>query len=201
MSRVRRGDRVMSAREVNVPEILVEQARSLPPLSEAETDALLVEVRARGKGAALDRLVEQQLGTILELAAARRGRGVEVGDLAQEAAIASVVAITEYAGRGGTAPGLHQFVVRLVGSHMDETIELAALERASDEAFIRDAETYEITEVRMRHELGRDATAVELAAELGWPEERIAIVAEMLADARARYDSEIVDYLDDIDEE
>jgi DNA-directed RNA polymerase sigma subunit (sigma70/sigma32) len=191
----------MSAREVNVPEILVEQARSLPPLSEAETDALLVEVRARGKGAALDRLVEQQLGTILELAAARRGRGVEVGDLAQEAAIASVVAITEYAGRGGTAPGLHQFVVRLVGSHMDETIELAALERASDEAFIRDAETYEITEVRMRHELGRDATAVELAAELGWPEERIAIVAEMLADARARYDSEIVDYLDDIDEE
>jgi DNA-directed RNA polymerase sigma subunit (sigma70/sigma32) len=191
----------MSGREVNAPEILVEQARSLPPLSEAETDALLVEVRARGKGAALDRLVEQQLGTILEQAAARRGRGVEVGDLAQEAAIASVVAITEYAGRGGTAPGLNQFVLRLVGSHMDETIELAALERASDEAFIRDAETYEITEVRMRHELGRDATAVELAAELGWPEERIAIVAEMLADARARYDSEIVDYLDDIDEE
>jgi hypothetical protein len=53
----------------------------------------------------------------------------------------------------------------------------------------------------MRHELGRDATTVELAAQLGWPDERVAIVAGMLKDARARYDSEIVEYLDDIDEE
>jgi hypothetical protein len=84
---------------------------------------------------------------------------------------------------------------------MDETIELAALERASDEAFIRDAQTYELAEVRMRHELGRDATAIELAAQLGWPDERVVTVAGMLAEARARYDSEIVDYLDDVDEE
>jgi DNA-directed RNA polymerase specialized sigma subunit len=191
----------MSAREVDTPEILVAQARSLPPLSEAETAALLAEVREHGKGPALDRLVEQQLAGILAEAAARRGRGVEVGDLAQEAAIASVVAVTEYAGRGGAAPGLDQFVMRLVGAHMDETIELAALERASDEAFIRDAQTYELAEVRMRHELGRDATAIELAAQLGWPDERVTIVAGMLREARARYDSEIVEYLDDIDEE
>jgi DNA-directed RNA polymerase specialized sigma subunit len=191
----------MTAREVDTPEILVAQARSLPPLSETETAALLAEVREHGKGPALDRLVEQQLAGILAEAAARRGRGVEVGDLAQEAAIASVVAVTEYAGRGGAAPGLDKFVMRLVGAHMDETIELAALERASDEAFIRDAQTYELAEVRMRHELGRDATAIELAAQLGWPDERVAIVAGMLREARARYDSEIVDYLDDIDEE
>ena len=42
---------------------------------------------------------------------------------------------------------------------------------------------------------------IELAAELGWPEERVAIVGAMLSEARARYDSEIVEYLDDIDEE
>ena len=84
---------------------------------------------------------------------------------------------------------------------MDDTIELAALERASDEAFIRDTEIYELAEVRTRHELGRDATAIELAAQLGWPDERVAIVGAMLNEARARYDSEIVEYLDDIDEE
>ncbi len=67
-------------------------------------------MRELGKGPALDRLVEHQLKTILELAAARRGKGVEVGDLAQEAAIASVIAVTEYAGRGGPAAGLDQFV-------------------------------------------------------------------------------------------
>jgi DNA-directed RNA polymerase sigma subunit (sigma70/sigma32) len=191
----------MSARDVETPELLAAQARSLPPLRESETAALLTEVREHGKGPALDRLVEHQLRPILAEAEARRGRGVEVGDLAQEAAIASVVAITEYAGRGGPAAGLDPFVARLVGSHMDETIELAALERASEAAFIRDAETYEMAEVRMRHELGRDATAIELAAELGWPDERVATVAAMLNEARARYDSEIIEYLDDIDEE
>src|SRR6202035_3659866 len=99
------------------------------------------------------------------------------------------------------ASGLDRFVGRLVASHMDDTIELAAIERASDEAFVRDTEVYEAAEVRARHELGREPTVVELAAELGWPEERVAVVGAMLNEARARYDSEIVEYLDDIDEE
>jgi DNA-directed RNA polymerase sigma subunit (sigma70/sigma32) len=191
----------VSARDIDAPEILVAQARALPPLTADERDRLLNEVREHGKGPALDRLVEDQLAAILQEAEGRRGRGVEVGDLAQEAAIASLVAITEYAARGGKEPGLDQFVLRLAGKHMDETIELAALERASDEAFIRDAQTYELAEVRMRHELGRDATPIELAAQLGWPDERVVTVAGMLAEARARYDSEIVEYLDDVDEE
>ena len=71
----------------------------------------------------------------------------------------------------------------------------------SDEAFVRDTEIYEAAEVRIRHELGRSPTVIELAAELGWPEERVAIVGAILNEARARYDSEIVEYLDDIDEE
>ncbi|MGA7988608.1 MAG: hypothetical protein WCB51_09450 [Candidatus Dormiibacterota bacterium] len=191
----------MTARDVDTPEILAAQARALPPLSERQTAELLAEVREHGRGPALDQLVEHQLATILDLAAARRGRGVEVGDLAQEAAIASVVAVTEYATRGGLAPGLDAFVSKLMASHMDDMIELAALDRASAEAFIRDAQTYELAEVGLRHELGRDATAIELAAQLGWPDERVAIVAGMLNEARARYDSEIVEYLDDIDEE
>ncbi|HUZ69517.1 MAG TPA: hypothetical protein VMU65_07370 [Candidatus Saccharimonadales bacterium] len=191
----------MTAREIDTPEILVEQAKALPPLTEGETAALLTTVRELGKGPALDRLVEHQLKAILDQAGARRGRGVEVGDLAQEAAIASVIAVTEYAGRGGPASGLNQFVAKLVGAHMDDMIELAALDRASAEAFIRDAQTYETAEVRSRHELGRDATAIELAAQLGWPDERVAIVAGMLHEARSRYDSEIVEYLDDINED
>ena len=137
----------------------------------------------------------------LELAEARSGKGVEVGDLTQEGTIAGVVAVLEYAGQGGPASGLDRFVSRLVASHMDDTIELAAIERAGDEAFVRDTEIYEAAEIRTRHELGRNPTVLELAAELGWPEERVAIVGAILNDARARYDSEIVEYLDDTDEE
>lgn len=191
----------MAGSDVTDREILGAQARALPPLAGDETAALLREVGAGGRGPALDRLVEHQLGAILALAQSRRGRGVEVGDLAQEGTIASVVAITEYAARGGAAPGLDRFVERLVGMQMDETIELAALERKSVEAFVRDTETYESAEIRMRNELGRTPTTVELASELGWPEERVSIVAGMLQEARARYDSDIVEYLDDLDED
>ena len=191
----------MTTSDVSEPEILVAKARSLPALSESAITELLAEVKVQGRGPALDTLVEYQLAATLELAAARHGKGVEVGDLAQEGTIAAVVAVLEYAGKGGPASGLDRFVGRLVASHMDDTIELAAIERAGEEAFVRDTEFYEAAEIRARHEFGREPTTIELAAELGWPEERVAIVATILNDARARYDSEIVEYLDDIDEE
>jgi DNA-directed RNA polymerase sigma subunit (sigma70/sigma32) len=187
--------------ELSDVEILDAKVRSLPALSEPATAALLGKVRVNGRGPALDELVEHQLAGIIELAEARRGRGVEVSDLTQEGTIAGVVAVLEYAAQGGDAEGLDRFVGRLVASHMDDTLELAAIERAGDEAFVRDTEIYEAAEVRTRHELGRSPTVIELAAELGWPEERVSMVGAILNEARARYDSEIVEYLDDIDEE
>jgi DNA-directed RNA polymerase sigma subunit (sigma70/sigma32) len=192
---------VVTKSELTDREILDAKVRSLPKLSERATGELLTKVRVEGRGAALDELVEHQLAAILELAEARRGKGVEVGDLTQEGTIAGVVAVMEYAGQDGPASGLDRFVRRLVATHMDDTIELAAIERAGDEAFVRDTEIYEAAEVRTRHELGRNPTVLELAAELGWPDERVAIVGAMLNEARARYDSDIVEYLDDVDEE
>jgi DNA-directed RNA polymerase sigma subunit (sigma70/sigma32) len=191
----------MTKSELADREILDAKVRSLPPLHEDAATRLLEEVRAHGRGPALDELVEHQLAAILALAEARGGKGVEVGDLTQEGTIAGVVAVLEYAGQRGPASGLDRFVSRLVALHMDDTIELAAIERASDEAFVRDTEVYEAAEIRARHEFGRTPTVLELAAELGWPEERVAIVGAMLNDARARYDSEIVEYLDDVDDE
>ncbi len=191
----------MTKSELADREILEAKVRSLPALTESATARLLAEVRTHGRGPSLDELVEHQLAAILQLAEARGGKGVEVGDLTQEGTIAGVVAVLEYAGQGGPASGLDRFVGRLVASHLDDTVELAAIERASDEAFVRDTEIYEAAEIRARHELGRTPTVLELAAELGWPEERVAIVGAMLNDARARYDSEIVEYLDDADEE
>ena len=182
-------------------DLLAAQAQATPPLSEEETAGLLTEVRLQGRGPALDRLVEHQLGAILALAAARSGKGIEVGDLAQEGTIASVVAVTEYAGRGGAAAGLDSFVSKLVAMQMDETLELAALERETEEAFVRDTALYETADIRMRNELGRTPTTVEMAARLGWPEERVVTVAGMLNEARSQYDSDIVQYLDDADED
>lgn len=171
------------------------QARSYPPLDVADVGRLLPA--AAEAGPAQERLVQDQLGTALDEAVARRDRGLDVIDLYQEASVAAIVAVSQYSARGGSAAGLRRYVARVVGAHLDDTLEQAKLERESDEAFVRDAEAYETAEVSLRHELGRSATTTELAALLRWPEERVAVVAEAVTAAREIWDSEIVEYLDD----
>ena len=120
-------------------------------------------------------------------------------DLYQEATVAAIVAVAQYSSRGGEPAGLQRYVARVIGAHLDDAIEEAELERRADEAFVRDAEAYEAAEVGLRHELARAPTATEIAAVLEWPEERVATVAEAVANAREMWDSEIVQYLDDED--
>ncbi|HEY0410896.1 MAG TPA: hypothetical protein VGE42_11585, partial [Candidatus Dormibacteraeota bacterium] len=52
----------------------------------------------------------------------------------------------------------------------------------------------------MRKQLGRDPTALELAAVLGWPLERVSVIGDLLAEARARNDASLVPFLDDLGE-
>jgi hypothetical protein len=52
----------------------------------------------------------------------------------------------------------------------------------------------------LRRRLEREPTALELAAALEWTPEVVEVVGAVLHRARDLYDSEIVDYLDDVDE-
>jgi len=176
-------------------ETLADQVRAYPPLDTEEIRRLLGA--AASPGSAQSRLVEHHLAVAFDEAVARRDRGVDIGDLYQEANLAAVVAVAEYASRGGEPAGLRGYVSRVVASHLDDTVEQAEIERQADEAFVRDAQLYEAAEVNLRHELGRSATTTELAAVLEWPEERVAVVAEAVGAARELWDSEIVEYLDD----
>ena len=169
--------------------------RAHRPLDVEEVRTLLAD--AGNTGPARERLVEHHLGIALDEALARGDRGVEVLDLYQEATVATIVAVSEYAARAGTPSGLRNFVARVVRAHLDAAIEQAKLEQRGDEAFVRDAQLYEVAELNLRHELGRSATHTELAAALEWPEDRVAIVGDMLNSAREMYDSDIVQYLDD----
>ena len=54
---------------------------------------------------------------------------------------------------------------------------------------------------RRRHGLGRAPATLARPVALAWDGGRVARGAGILADARARYDSELVAYLDDADEE
>jgi DNA-directed RNA polymerase sigma subunit (sigma70/sigma32) len=173
------------------------QARSWAALSLDDVALLLADVRERGDGQARERLVEHHLGIALDEALARGDRGIELADLYQEGTLATLVAVAEFAERAGRPTGLAAYVARVVGTHLEHVIEAAELERRSSEAFVRDAELYEVAEVALRQKLERPATTTELAAILEWPEERVVIVGDMLNAARKLADADLTQYLDE----
>ena len=177
------------------------QARSHPPLPPAELAPLLLEARAQPGGTASGRLVEHHLTVALDEALARRGRGVPVGDLYQEASIALVVAIEEYAAREGDAQGLRAYVDRVVALHLEAALEKEATAVAAELAMVRDTELLSVAEVRLRRELGRAATALELGGLLMWPPERVETVSAVLHQAQGQYDLELLEFLDDVEDD
>ena len=177
------------------------QARSYPPLPVAEVASLLQQTHGTGGNAAAATLVRHHLSLALDAALERRDGGLDVGDLYQEGSVAVVTAVDEYAQRNGDPAGLWAYVARVVALHLDAALEREAAEREAAQAFVRDAQRYELVEVELRGRLGRIATPVELAAALEWSVEHVETVGEMLAEARALNDETLLPYLDEADDD
>lgn len=173
------------------------QVRSYPPLPLDEVDTLLRRTHETGGNAAAAELVRHHLSVALDAALQRKDQGLDVGDLYQEGSIAVVTAVEEYAQRRGAAAELRAYVERVVALHLDAALEREAQEREAGEAFVRDAQSYELVEVDLRHRLGRAPTSLELAAALLWSVEHVETVAEMLSEARALHDESLLPFLDD----
>jgi DNA-directed RNA polymerase sigma subunit (sigma70/sigma32) len=176
------------------------QVRSFAPLANAELMSLLDDARRSPTGHATGRLVEQQLGTLLDAVLARRGQGVDLMDLYQEGSIAATVAVREYATRGGAAPGLRAYVARVVDTFLDDVIKREAAQRLADAMLVEQVKLLEVAEIALRRRLDREPTTLELAAALEWMPETVEVVGAVLHRARDTYDAEIVDFLDDIDD-
>jgi len=176
------------------------QVRSFPPLPDSEIAALIDRIERDGGTAAAATLVRHNLDLALDAALARHDQGLDVGDLYQEGSIAVVTAVDEYARRRGAPSGLRDYVKRVVDLHLDAALEREAEEKAAGEAFVRDAQAYELVEVELRQRFGRPATSVEVAAALEWTVDHVEAVAEMLAEARALSDESLLPFLDDDEE-
>src|SRR5205807_7672232 len=140
-------------------------------------------------------LIRHHLGIALDASLQRGDVGLEIGDLYQEASVAVVTAIEEYAARGGAAAGLDTFLRRVVDLHLDAAVEREEEQRRTDTAVIEDTRLLEAAEVALRHQLGRPATSAELAAALQWPPERVDLLSAMLAEARAINDETLIPFL------
>jgi DNA-directed RNA polymerase specialized sigma subunit len=83
---------------------------------------------------------------------------------------------------------------------LDDVIKREAEQKLADTLLVEQVKLLEAAELALRRRLEREPTALELAAALEWTPEVVEAVGAVLHRARDLYDSEIVDYLDDVDE-
>jgi RNA polymerase primary sigma factor len=169
------------------------QARSNPPLEAAEQQRLL-DQSALGDRASQDRVVAANLGMVIRLAEQRDDKGLSVPDLVQEGSLGLVDAVRSYSSSG--AHDFEAFARKRVGDQMDAAIAAEAAAVRDAELLVAAANDYERTELLLRRELQRNATAAEIAEKLEWTVERTQYVAQVVADARRRHDEELLEFID-----
>ena len=191
----------MSVREDDTElDALAAQVRASPKLSTAAADALIAAA-VRGDRDAHAALIEHALSPVLAEAVAHRDRGVELLDLFQEGSLAALVAVEEYVERTGNGAGFVAYVRRVVNRHLDHVIEEheAAVVEAAELA--EDTRLLDVARVALHRQAGREPTVTELASVLLWSPERVELISGVLDNARADFDSDIVQYLDDAGED
>jgi DNA-directed RNA polymerase sigma subunit (sigma70/sigma32) len=185
--------RIQSDGDDDVMRDIRRQARINPQLDGAEERRLL-ELAARGDKPSQERLVAAKLEMVIRLAEARDDRGLSVPDLVQEGSVGLVDAVLSFATSG--ARDFDAFAEQKVGEQMDASIAAEAAAVRDGELLVTAANDYERTELLLRRELNRIATASEIAERLEWTVERTEYVARVVADARRRYDEELLEFID-----
>lgn len=168
-------------------------ARSAGALAPGEESKLL-ERAALGDRASQDRLVAAHLERVVRLASTRGDQGLSAPDLVQEGSIGLLEAVRSFVDSGES--DFATFAEARIAAQMDAAI---AAERAAvreGELLVAAATDYERAELVMKRELQRDPTAAELAEKLEWTVDRTLYVAHVVADARSRFDEEMLALID-----
>ncbi|TMD91728.1 MAG: hypothetical protein E6I73_03515 [Chloroflexi bacterium] len=172
---------------------LVRRAQSIGTLTSAEESRLL-ERAALGDAASQDRLVAGHLDRVIRLAATRDAQGLSVPDLVQEGSIGLLEAVRTFAYSGETDFG--DFADARIGAQIDAAIEAESAAVREGELLVAAATDYERAEIVLKRILHREPTPAELSEKLEWTLDRTAYVAQVVADARRRYDDELLAFID-----
>ena len=172
---------------------LIRSARAAGPLTPVQ-EAALLERAALGDRASQDRLVELHLDRVIRLAAGRSERGLSLPDLVQEGSIGLLKAIRSFANSDEADFGT--FAETHIASQMDAAIAEESAAVREGELLVTAATDYERTELLMSRALLRAPTPAELAEKLEWTLERTLYVAQVVADARRRFDEEMLAFVD-----
>jgi DNA-directed RNA polymerase sigma subunit (sigma70/sigma32) len=176
---------------------LAAQVRTHPRLDNAEMDAALASARSDNGGDANEKLVGHFLRQALDASLERRGRGLDVSDLYQEATVAVVAVIAGWIAGGQPSAGLDAAVTKAIATELDNALQQFEEHRKVEEQLVRDTSLLSAVRIRLKQKQQTDPTNEELAALLKWPLERVELVLETLQKAQVMHDLELLEYLED----
>jgi DNA-directed RNA polymerase sigma subunit (sigma70/sigma32) len=172
---------------------LMRGARSAGPLAKSDEATLLTRA-GLGDGFSQDRLVAAHMDRVIRLAAARGEQALSLADLVQEGSIGLLHAVRTFAESGET--DFASFAEAGIAAQIDAALAAEAAAVREGELLVAAATDYERAELVLARILHRAPTAAELAEKLEWTVDRTLYVANVVADARRRYDEEMLAFID-----
>jgi DNA-directed RNA polymerase sigma subunit (sigma70/sigma32) len=187
------GDGREGTQDEDALQALMRGARSVGPLAKSDEATLLTRA-ALGDGFSQDRLVAAHMDRVIRLAAARGEQALSLADLVQEGSIGLLHAVRTFADSGET--DFASFAEAGITAQMDGALAAEAAAVREGELLVAAATDYERAELVLARILHRAPTAAELAEKLEWTVDRTLYVANVVADARRRYDEEMLAFID-----
>jgi DNA-directed RNA polymerase sigma subunit (sigma70/sigma32) len=172
---------------------LMRGARSARPLAKND-EAILLMRAALGDRSSQDRLVAAHMDRVIRLAAARGEQALSLADLVQEGSIGLLHAVRTFADSGET--DFAGFAEARITAQLDAALAAEAAAVREGELLVAAATDYERAELILARILQRAPTPAELAEKLEWTVDRTLYVANVVADARRRYDEEMLAFID-----
>jgi DNA-directed RNA polymerase sigma subunit (sigma70/sigma32) len=172
---------------------LMRGARSAAPLAKSDEATLLTRA-ALGDRSSQDRIVAAHMDRVISLAAARGEQALSLADLVQEGSIGLLHAVRSFVDSGET--DFTSFAEARITAQMDAALAAEAAAVREGELLVAAATDYERAELVLARILQRAPTAAELAEKLEWTVDRTLYVANVVADARRRYDEEMLAFID-----
>jgi DNA-directed RNA polymerase sigma subunit (sigma70/sigma32) len=163
------------------------------PLAKSEEETLLKRA-ALGDRTSQDRLVAGYIDRVIRLAAARGEQALSLADLVQEGSIGLLHAVRTFADTGES--DFASYAEAGITAQIDAALAAEAAAVREGELLVAAATDYERAELVLARILHRAPTAPELAEKLEWTVDRTLYVAQVVADARRRYDEEMLAFID-----
>nr|WP_314462635.1 sigma-70 domain-containing protein [uncultured Clostridium sp.] len=165
----------------NFYQMYLDEMGEITPCTGEEQLKLIADLRG-GNQEAKKRLIEGNLRAALEYAKEYDGKGVLLSDLVQEANMALLMAVEEYAKAGGET-GFDSYAGQNIKKALEQAVEEEqSADRTGEELAARVNVLTQISQT-LAAELGREATVEELADKMKMSVDEIQGIMKMAMDA------------------